>query len=371
MRLGSAVRAATVVVQNGRMSRTPEVPAAAGATGGRRTRSPAGTVRLAEVAAIAGVSEATVSRVLNRKYGVSASTREQVERALQQIGYERPVKGEIVLILVPGLKTPVFAAMVTAIESELTPHGLRAFVCPIVPGSVIERDYIEPMLDAGIAAAVFLSASNTLRNADPMARQLLEGRGIPYVSVNGGFPEAATPVVSTDDWRAAELAVSHLYDLGHRRIGMCAGPVGNTPADRRVEGFLEAMDARGLSDAEDYVVRHHYSVDGGRHAADELLPLGVTAIVASSDDMALGAMRAATRRGLEVPKDVSVIGYDDSYLLDFTDPPLTTVRQPVESLAETSVRTLITMIQNRGVQAGEVLIDPELRLRQSTGPAPR
>lgn len=336
----------------------------------RRTRSPAGTVRLAEVAAIAGVSEATVSRVLNRKYGVSASTREQVERALAKIGYERPVKGEIVLLLIPALKDAIFAAMCTAVESELSPHGLRAVICPVVPGSVVERDYIEVMLDAGIAAAVFLSSSNTLRNADPVARQLLESRGIPYMSVNGAFANSRTPVVSTDDWQAAEIAVSHLYDLGHRRIGMCAGPVGNTPADRRVEGFLEAMDARGLSDAEDLVVRHHFSVDGGRHAADELLPLGVTAIVASSDDMALGAIRAATRRGLEVPKDLSVIGYNDSYLLDFTDPPLTTVRQPVESLAESCVRTLVTMIQNRAVQATEALIDPELRLRQSTGPAP-
>ncbi|MGX5697475.1 LacI family DNA-binding transcriptional regulator [Agromyces soli] len=338
---------------------------------GRRPRSPAGTVRLAEVAAIAGVSEATVSRVLNRKYGVSAQTREQVERALQQVGYERPVKGEIVLVLVPGMRTPVFAAMVNAIESELTPYGLRAYVCPIVPGSAQERDYIEPMLDAGLAATIFLSASNTVRNADPVARQLLEARGIPYVSVNGGFPDGEMPVVSTDDWRAAELAVSHLYDLGHRRIGMCAGPVGNTPADRRVEGFIDAMDARGLGDAEDLVVRHHYSVDGGRHAADELLPLGVTAIVASSDDMALGAIRAAVRRGLEVPRDLSVVGYDDSYLLDFTDPPLTTVRQPVESLAESCVRTLVTMVQNRSVPPTEALIDPELRLRRSTGPAPR
>lgn len=348
---------------------TPEqVPSKAGRT--RRTRSPAGTVRLSEVAAIAGVSEATVSRVLNRKYGVSASTREQVERALHEIGYERQNKGEIVLVLVPGLKTPVFAAMCTAIETELTPHGLRAYICPIVPGSVLERDYIETMLDAGLAATIFLSASNTLRNSDPVARQLLEGRGIPYVSVNGAFPDAATPVVSTDDWRAAEIAVSHLYDLGHRRIGMCAGPVGNTPADRRVEGFLEAMDARGLSDAEDFVVRHHYSVDGGRHAADELLPLGVTAIVASSDDMALGAIRAAKRRGLVVPRDLSVLGYDDSYMLDFTDPPLTTVRQPIESIAESCVRTVVTMIQNRSVQNTEAFIDPELRVRQSTGPVP-
>lgn len=335
---------------------------------GKKPRSPAGTMKLSEVAVVAGVSEATVSRVLNRKYGVAQKTREQVEAALRAVGYERTTKGEVVLILVPSLKDAIFAAMCNAIETELSPQGLRAVICPVYPGSVVERDYVEVLVDMGIAAAIFLSSSNTMRNADPVARELLESRGVPYISVNGAFPEERSPVVSTDDWQAAELSVAHLYELGHRRIGLTAGPVGNIPADRRVEGFLAAMDARGIPDAEDRVVRHHYSLEGGRHAAEELLETGVSAIIGSSDDMALGAYRAIARRGLRVPEDISVIGYNDSYMLDFCDPPLTTVRQPVERIAEACSRTIVTMIQNRPVRTDEVLMEPEMHIRSSTAP---
>ena len=143
----------------------------------QRPRSPAGNVSLAAVAEIAGVSEATVSRVLNRKYGVSPSTREAVEAALRKIGYERPVRGEIVVLLVPNLIDAIFAQMCEAIENHITPYGLRAVVCP---GTFQERDYVESLLDAGIAAVVFLSSSNTTRNSDPVARQLLMSRGIPF-----------------------------------------------------------------------------------------------------------------------------------------------------------------------------------------------
>ncbi|AWB96631.1 LacI family transcriptional regulator [Agromyces badenianii] len=333
-----------------------------------RQRALSGGVGLAEVAAHAGVSEATVSRVINRKYGVSVSTREAVERSMRSLGFAREVRGELVLLLVPDLVNPIFAQLCNAIESELSPHGLRTVLCPVHPGTVQERDYVASLADTGIAGVVFLSSMNTLRNTDPGAREMLESRGIPYVSVNGGFSDAAAPAFSSDDWRAAELAVLHLFDLGHRRIGMCAGPVGNTPADRRVEGFVQVMDRLGLPDPEDFVVRHHYNVEGGRYAAEELIPAGVTAIVAGSDEMALGAVRAIQRRGLSVPGDISVIGYDDSPLLDFTNPPLTTVRQPVDRLAEHTARGIVALIGDRDVPTDEEYLEPELRLRASTGP---
>ena len=330
-----------------------------------RSRSPAANIGLATVAELAGVSEATVSRVLNRKYGVSQATREVVEAALRKAGYERQLKGELVLLLVPGVAEQIFADLCEAIENEIAPYGLRAVICP---GTQRERDYVEAMIDAGIAAVVFLSSSNTMRNTDPVARQLLQSRGIPFLCVNGGFADIPSPVFSTDDWRAAEVAVAHLYDLGHRRIGMCAGPVGNTPADRRVEGFVQAMDRRDLPNSDDFVVRQYYNIEGGRHSAEALLQMGVTAIVASSDDMALGAMRAIQRNGLKVPSDISVIGYNDSYMLDFTGPPLTSVRQPVERIAENTTRAIVALTGNRELPLTEVLIEPEIRLRGSTGP---
>jgi LacI family transcriptional regulator, repressor for deo operon, udp, cdd, tsx, nupC, and nupG len=334
----------------------------------RRARPPAGSRSLADIAQVAEVSEATVSRVLNRKYGVSPATRQAVEDALRQVGYERPLANEIVLLLTPNLKNPIFARQAEAIENELNPYGLRTIICPVYPGTPRERDYVESLMDAGIAAVVFLSSTNTLRNADYRAVQLVASRGIPYVSINGGFPDAMAPVVSTDDWRAAELAVSHLYDLGHRRIGLLAGPVDNIPADRRVEGFLRAAERLGLEGSEDLIARHHFNFEGGQQAAATLLALDVTGLVASSDEMALGAYRATDRAGLRVPADVSIVGYDDSPMLDYTAPPLTSVRQPTERIAENVGRLVTSLIGKRPVRNDEILIEPELRLRASTGP---
>ncbi|QZN85403.1 LacI family DNA-binding transcriptional regulator [Cellulomonas sp. C5510] len=332
-------------------------------------RSPLGSTSLAVVAELAGVSEATVSRVLNRKYGVSAATRATVEDALRQVGYERPKNRELVVLLTPNLRNPIFAHQAERIEGELTPHGLKAVICPVYPGSVQEREYVESLIDSGVAAIVFLSSSNTMVHADHRVVQLVASRGLPFVSINGGFDEHPAPVVSSDDWKAADLAVGHLYDLGHRRIGLLAGPVGNIPADRRVEGFVQAMERRGLPAPEDYVVRQHFNFEGGNQAASLLLRMGATGIIGSSDEMALGAYRAVERAGLSVPGDVSVIGYDDSPFLDYTAPPLTTVRQPVELIAENVGWIISSMIQNRPVDSAEILVAPEIRLRGSTAPA--
>jgi DNA-binding LacI/PurR family transcriptional regulator len=127
---------------------------------------------------------------------------------------------------------------------------------------------------------------------------------------------------------------------------------------------------RGIDNPEQFVVRQHFNVEGGQQAATTLLAQGATGIVASSDEMAFGAYRAAERTGLSVPKDVSVVGYDDSSVLDFIGPPLTTVRQPIERIAENVARIVTSLVSNRTVSTEEILVEPELRLRGSTAPAP-
>ncbi|WP_432143348.1 LacI family DNA-binding transcriptional regulator [Streptomyces sp. bgisy084] len=326
-------------------------------------------VKITEVAGIAGVSIATVSRVLNRKGGVSQKTRQQVERVMAELGYDRGSTQGIVGVITPGLTIPIFGVMAEKIGLALAPHGLRAVICPAIPGGVQERDFLKSLIDLGATAVVFCSASNTLDTFDPEVLHLLKTRGMPYVCLNGAFDGASA--FSSDDAYAAELSVHHLHQLGHRRIGMAAGPVGNRPADRRVEGFCAVMGKLGIPRAEDLVVRQTYSVEGGQFAAERLLAEGVTAIIACSDQMALGGIRAIRRRGLDVPGDVSVIGYDDGPLMEFTDPPLTTVRQPVDRLATEVARHLTSQLSGRQVPTGELLFQPEVVVRGTTGPHPR
>ncbi|MFF7984973.1 LacI family DNA-binding transcriptional regulator [Streptomyces sp. NPDC007901] len=326
-------------------------------------------VGITEVADRAQVSEATVSRVINRRQGVSRKTREAVERAMADLGYERQTRGQLVAIITELVSNPFFADMCERIESTLAPHGLKTIVCPCFPGGVQEPDYLTSLADRGVAAVVFLSASNTIEDADPEAYELLRSRRIPFVGINGRFEGGYdAPVFSTDDLLAAELAVDHLYRLGHRRIGMASGPVGNRPADRRVDGFVASLARRGIADPEQWVVRQSYTVEGGQSAAVSLLGRGATAVVAASDYMALGAIRGARRQGYDVPGDVSVVGYDGSLIMDFVDPPLTTVRQPADRLAPEVARSVLALLGNREVPVGELLFDPELVIRASTAP---
>lgn len=328
------------------------------------TRTP--RIALAEIAALAEVSEATVSRVMNRRYGVATATRESVERAMASLGYERRIDGQLVVLLSPSLTNPFFARLGDRIQSELAPYGLRALICPVDAGTADEREYVTLLAEAGIAAAVFMSSSNTVRSSDRSPAEVLAARGVPYVSINGNFEGIEAPTLSTNETMAAQLSVDHLAALGHRRIGMAAGPVGNIPADRRVEGFLRAMEGIGAEDPE--VVRQFFSIEGGRHAAEQLLEQGVTAIVAGSDEMALGVLQAAARAGLSIPRDLSLVGYDDNPVLDFTDPPVSTIRPPIDRIAEQTARSIVAMISGRPVSTHEMFFDPELHLRRSTGP---
>ncbi|MFF5076259.1 LacI family DNA-binding transcriptional regulator [Actinoplanes sp. NPDC000266] len=327
-------------------------------------------VGISDVAARAGVSEATVSRVLNKRGVVAPRTRMAVEEAIRDLGYDRGAQSQLVIVLTPGLATPFFGRLCELVESALAPQGFKAIVCSTTVGGLQETDFISSTMDLGIAGAVFASASNTLIGVDTAAYRLLHERQIPFVTMNGtvdGFP---APSFSTNDKVAAEVAVDHLWGLGHRDIGMIVGPVGNRPSERRLEGFLEAMSARGAGDPKRLVAHQVYTIEGGMSAAEALLDQGVSAIVAASDYMALGAIRAAGRRGLSVPGDLSVVGYDDSQVMEFVDPPLTTVRQPIERIAQSISTAMVHLVNRRPVPPGELLFDPELIIRSSTS-APR
>lgn len=321
-------------------------------------------IGLAEVAKEAGVSQATVSRVLNNRTVVAPDTRRAVEEAVRRTGYARASLGNLVLLITPGLEDPFFAQLSGRISAALGSQGFRAVIAPTPVGSSQELEFVAAMADAGMVAAVFASSSNTLIDADLSVPRVLERRRIPFVCINGPFAGMRAPTLSTNDHLAAEVAVDHLWRTGHRRIGLIAGPVGNRPSDLREAGFRAALQARG-ADAHP-VIRHEYSIEGGVAAATQLLQQDVTAIVAASDEMALGAIKAGRRGGLSVPEDLSVIGYDDAFPLEFMDPPLTTVRQPIDRLAQALVPVVTRLVQGRPVDAGELLFDPELVVRGST-----
>jgi LacI family repressor for deo operon, udp, cdd, tsx, nupC, and nupG len=333
---------------------------------------------LALIAEQAGVSEATVSRVLNGRPGASDATRQSVLTALDVLGYERPSKlrarAGLVGLIVPELENPIFPIMAQGMETQLAQLGYTPVLCTQTPGGVSEEEYVDLLLERGVAGIIFVSGGHADISADMSRYQALVERKLPVVYVNGYAEGIDAPFISDDDFTAMDLAVAHLASMGHRRIGLAVGPDRFVPVVRKRAGFIDAMQRHaGVSADEAASLVNHslFTVEGGQAAAHHLLAADCTAIVCGSDLMALGVVRTVRQRGMSVPGDVSVIGYDDSMLMAFTDPPLTTLRQSVHAMSTAAVQALMDEINGTRAPRDEFMFRPELIVRNSTGAAPQ
>jgi DNA-binding LacI/PurR family transcriptional regulator len=345
------------------------------------TRTP--TRRLADVAKKVGVSEATVSRVLNGKAGVSGSTREAVLTALDVLGYERPtqLRGErarLIGLVLPELQNPIFPALAEVVGGALAQRGFTPVLCTRTAGGLSEADYVGMLLDQHVSGVVFAGGHYAEQAAPHEHYRLLRSRGVPVVLFNAAIDNLDFPCVSTDDMTAAGQAYTHLASLGHQRIGLVVGPEDHMPSRRKLAAFTELATRGGTapsqagrekaSQEQRLPVEHAlFSLEGGQAATTRLLRHGITGVICGSDVLALGAVRAVRRAGLSVPGDVSVVGFDDSAFMNCTDPPLTTVRQPIESMGKAAVALLVNQIENAAVYPEELLFEPELVVRGSTG----
>jgi DNA-binding LacI/PurR family transcriptional regulator len=330
--------------------------------------------KLADIARQARVSEATVSRVLNGKSGVSDATRAAVLTALDVIGYERPThlrsrKARMVGLVVPELGNPIFPALAEVVAGALAQRGFNAVLCTRT-GSMSEAQYVEMLLERQVSGMIFAGGQYAEADAPHDHYVRLRQLRLPVVLVNAAAENLDFPRVSTDDGVAMEQAYSHLAYLGHTSIGLILGPSDHMPSLRKLQAFeqIGARFGRGPV-APELVERTRFSIEGGHAAASRLIGRGATAIICASDPLALGAVRAARRAGLGVPSDVSVVGYDDSAFMACTDPPLTTVRQPIESIGRAAVEMLVGQIEGSSIAAEELFFEPEIVARGSTGSA--
>lgn len=333
------------------------------------------TRRLADVAKKVGVSEATVSRVLNGRPGVSESTRAAVLTALDVFGYERPtqLRGDrtrLVGLVLPELQNPIFPAFAEVISVGIVQRGMAPVLCTSSAGGMSEPAYVRMLLQQQASGVIFFGGAQAEANSPHGHFRQLHDRGVPAVLVNAAVSDLGFPTVSTDDRAAVELAYAHLRSLGHQRIGLVLGPSDHVPSRRKEETFRRLCADDGLT-TEEAITRTMFTLEGGQLAASLLMERGFTAALFASDPLALGGIRAARRAGLSVPGDFSVVGFDDSALMSCTEPPLTTVRQPIEAIGKAAVTLLVDQIQGEDAAPHELLFEPELVVRTSTGPAPR
>ncbi|WP_216379197.1 LacI family DNA-binding transcriptional regulator [Arcanobacterium phocae] len=327
-------------------------------------------IRLADLATQAGVSTATVSRVLNGKHSVAPETRQAVLAALDLLGYERPDQlrernGGLIGLILPELTNPIFPQFAQSLEGIMTLHGYTPLVGTQIAGGATEDSYVEAMLEHHVDGLIFVSGLHADSTANLERYHRITAQGVPFVTMNGYNPGLSMPDFSADDASAIRQAIRHLVGLGHRKIGLATGPLRFGPARTKTETFLETM-ARVLPHETPCHAHTLFTVEGGFSACAELVSQGCTGIIFASDIMAFGAIRYCQSSGMRIPEDLSIVGFDDSPLNAFTNPPLTTLHQPVKAMCDAAVTTLLGMISGTHSPIGPLLFDPELIVREST-----
>jgi len=319
---------------------------------------------MSDLAASAGVSVSTVSRVLNGKPGIRENTRQAVLQAMTELGYDREKfqqRTGVVGVIVPELSNPSFPAFAETLGQLFQPLH-RTVIVAAGPLGADEPSCIATLLDLGVDGVVSISGAVADAEADLTPYLRLAEAGIPTIFINGHTTELTAAFVNCSNAESIASSVAHLRSLGHERIGLAVGPARFLPTRRKSSAFLE------LGFGKNSIERTIFTPEGGQVAAAKLLDAGHSAIICGSDLMALGVIREARSRGLRVPEDLSVIGFDDSPLMAFTEPALTTVRQPVRAMCEAAVSGLVRAMDGNTPDGTELVFRPDLIIRQSTGP---
>jgi DNA-binding LacI/PurR family transcriptional regulator len=328
-------------------------------------------VSLNAVALHAGVSVATVSRVMNEQDCVRSETRDKVLAAVDALGYRinhlarnlRTAESRLLLTMVPDVGNPFYAQVVRGIDSVARRHGYFVMLCDTGADAGREQSYFE-MLRARRADGAICLDPDTIQQA--MASQ---ATGLPWVACCEFDPGVAVPYVGIDNWLAAADAVEHLIERGHRRIGFINSDPRYLYARQRHRGYVDAMAAAGLNVAPRWTrtVQSLEYADGAA-AALELMaqPQAPTAIFAVSDTLAIGVLSGLRQLGKRVPEDVAVIGFDDIALASQVEPGLTTISQPMRLLGETAAKLLLRRLGDPDMEVAGVLLKHSLVLRGST-----
>ena len=351
----------------------------AGRKDGSEESREAQKITIVEVAARAGVSIKTVSRVVNREPNVRDSTREKVEAAIAALGYRpnpsaRGLAGNRsysigLLYQAPrefGYVRNVLDGVMAACEAE----DYSLLMCPCsdeVDLAALERFIAQTRIDGAVLTAPI---------CDSLAvTSLLEEQGVPFGQLAPSAHHGDWLSAQADDERASFELTEYLFALGHERIGFIKGHPAHGSSRKRLAGFTRAMEERGRALDPTLVRQGYFEFESGKTCAAELLslPERPTAIFASNDDMAAGVVFVAREFGIDVPEQLSVVGFDDSMVAERTWPPLTTVRQPVTTMADALTRNLIRRLRGQSVEADETdaHYECELVVRDSAGPSPQ
>ena len=334
-------------------------------------------VTIREIAELAGVSIATVSRVLNGRADVAPETRQAVQAVIRDRGYSahRTARGlsagrtGLVGVLVPLVFPAYFASILAGAAEALHEQDLRVVLSPTGGEHDREVTLIDRLAHGITDGALIILPEESSDELEDLIR-----RGYRFVVLDPLMPLSdRIPSVSAANTSGADQAMQHLLSLGHRRIGLLSGPPGWVATEERRRGYNAALAAAGIMPDPTLVVSAGPEIAPGEGEAGRLLdlPEPPTAILCFNDNVAIGAIQAARARGLRVPEDFSIVGFDDVEGATIVTPKLTTIRQPLAEMGRTGVSLLVRMLEAQAFEALHVELATRLVVRESTGPAPR
>lgn len=326
--------------------------------------------RMNDVARVANVSAATVSRVLSNNRYVSQETRRKVLEAVEQLGYKpnrlasnfRKMTSRTVIVVMPGISNPFFAQILKAFNDVARHRGYHVLLGDTGNDLNGEREFIE-LVKAKFVDGVLLA---TARIPKEEIAQVSEA--IPVVLACEYIDGFAIPTVAIDNVGAARAATQYLISLGHRQIAHLSGPLSVVLGRDRLKGYRQALLANEIPVDEAVIREGDFSVRAGYELTRKLLAMQnrPTAVFAANDEMAIGAMRAAKELGLSVPAELSVVGFDDIPLSTLVEPTLTTIRQPKYEIGTQSMNMLLDLIEGGENTRQQVVLEHELVVRDST-----
>ncbi|WP_461108004.1 LacI family DNA-binding transcriptional regulator [Tessaracoccus terricola] len=339
-------------------------------------------VRLDDVARHAGVSRATASKAVNGRVDVSTATRARVLAAAEALGYV-PTGGEqrnsypLIALVADNLTTTYTLDILRGAATTAMAHGV-ALVSLYTPPNRVHHDPVPledqwfEMIKAQDYVGVIVVTSRLSSRQLAKVREL--GIGLVSIDPANAMPPDFTSIGATN-WNGGVEATQHLIEQGHTRIGFVRGTPGSVPATERLQGYLSALSMNELPHDPRLVAGEEFSHEAGVRAGLELLSLPEdvrpTGIFAANDDAALGVFQAARQLGMSVPRDVSVVGFDDTLIAGLSAPGLTTVRQPLEDMGSAAVRSLIDRRAGRPTTTGPMRLATQLVVRGSTAPVDR
>jgi LacI family transcriptional regulator len=330
-------------------------------------------IRIQDVAAAAGVSTQTISRVLNNKPDVAPETRQRILDTIQQLGYEpnllaRGLASNRTFTL--GLVTydfadPFFAAILSAAEREARDHNYFFLMTSSEFRFEDEGEILRLLVSRQVDGVLITSLG---REAEANYILSLLDQGLPVVTISYFMSDPRMPNINVNNIEGGYKAGRHLLELGHRNIAMITGPLNNMATTERTNGFCKALEEAGVQLNPELVALGNWSYASGYPALRELLARngGFSALFVHNDRMAIAAIEALREAGYRVPEDVSVIGYDDLPEAAFSNPPLTTIRQSAQDMGRTATRVLIDVIEKPDVEHPSITLSTELVVRQST-----